>query len=80
MLGQRGDGLSNSLRRRHSEVLDIRDQMKAQQTVTELTAIFVNDMIPVDKKVVQTKEQLIKDVEAFLGDSRSDSSVAVQQP
>ena len=60
---------------------DIRDQMRAQQTASELNAEFLNDVIPVEKKGVQSqsKEQLIKDVEAFLGDGRSESSVAAQQ-
>jgi hypothetical protein len=59
---------------------DIRDQMRAQQTANELNAEFLNDVIPVEKKVGQSKEQLIKDVEAYLGDSKADHDVAVQTP
>jgi hypothetical protein len=58
---------------------DIRDQMKVQQTASELAAEFVNDVIPVEKKLTQSKEQLIKDVETFLGDTKTESSVAAQQ-
>jgi chromosome segregation ATPase len=52
---------------------DIRDQMRAQQTASELNAEFLNDVIPVDKKGVQAQsnEQLIKDVEAYLGNSEN---------
>lgn len=57
---------------------DIRDQMKAQQTASELRAEFLNDVIPVEKKASQSREQVIKDVEAFLGNSESHSSVAAQ--
>jgi hypothetical protein len=58
---------------------DIRDQMKVQQTATELNAEFLNDTIPVDKKVNQSKEQLIREAEAYLGETKSDSSVAAEQ-
>ena len=61
---------------------DIRDQMRAQQTASELRAEFLNDLIPTDKKVSQpqSNEQLIKDVEAYLGDSKPDNSFAAQKP
>jgi chromosome segregation ATPase len=59
---------------------DIRDQMRAQQTASELNAEFLNDVVPVEKKVGQSKEQLIKDVEAYLGETKSDNNFAAQQP
>ena len=56
-----------------------RKQMKAQQTASELAAEFLNDNIPVEKKAAApSQEQLIKDVEAFLGESRPDSNLAAQ--
>jgi chromosome segregation ATPase len=58
---------------------DIRNQMKVQQTATELTGEFINDTIPVDKKMTESKEQLIKDAEAYLGESKTDNSVAADQ-
>jgi hypothetical protein len=59
---------------------DIRDQMSAQQTASELTAEFLNDTIPVaQQKVVPSKEQVIKQVEAYLGDDKADSHVAAQK-
>jgi hypothetical protein len=63
-----------------STLADIRDQMRAQQTASELNAEFLNDVIPVDKKVGQSREQLIKEVEAYLGESQADTSVAAQKP
>src|SRR5438552_12681879 len=59
---------------------DIRDQMKVMQTASELHAEFLNDTIPVDKKVTQSREQLIQAAEEYLGDSKAESSVAVQKP
>ena len=58
---------------------DIRDQMRAQQTASELAGEFLNDVIPVDKKVSQSKDQLIKDVETYLRDGQADRSFAAQQ-
>jgi chromosome segregation ATPase len=60
---------------------DIRDQMRAQQTASELTAEFLNDSIPVAQpKTVPSKDQVIKQVEAYLGDDKAESSVAQQEP
>jgi hypothetical protein len=61
---------------------DIRDQMRAQQTASELNAEFLNDVIPVERKgaQAQSKEQLIKDVEVYLGETKSENNVAAQQP
>ena len=59
---------------------DIRDQMRAQQTASELTAEFLNDTIPVaQQQAVPSKDQVIKQVEAYLGDDKADSSVAAQK-
>lgn len=59
---------------------DIRDQMRAQQTASELTAEFLNDAIPVaQQNIVPSKDQVIKQVEAYLGDEKADSSVAAQK-
>ena len=58
---------------------DIRDQMRAQQTASELEGQFLNDLIPVATKVTQSKDQLIKDVETYLGDGQADRSFAAQQ-
>jgi hypothetical protein len=59
---------------------DIRDQMRAQQTASELRAEFLNDTIPVaQQKTVPSKDQLIKQVEAYLGDDKADSDVAAQK-
>ena len=44
-----------------------------------LAGEFLNDVIPVDKKVSQSKDQLIKDVETYLGDGQADRSFAAQQ-
>ena len=58
---------------------DIRDQMRVQQTATELNAEFINDSIPVDNKMTQSKEQVIKEAEAYLGEPKADNSVAAEQ-
>jgi hypothetical protein len=57
---------------------DIRDQMRAQQTVSELNAEFFPDTIPVETKVAPSKDNVIKAVEAYLGDSKPESSFASQ--
>ena len=59
---------------------DIRDQMRAQQTASELCGEFLNDTIPVDKKVTQSKDQVIQAAEEYLSESSPASSVAVQKP
>jgi chromosome segregation ATPase len=54
---------------------DIRDQMRAQQTAYELHAEIFSDTLPAETaKVVPSKDNVIKAVEAYLGDS----SVAAQ--
>jgi len=68
------------LSRIKATLADIRDQMRAQQTASELRAEFLNDAIPVaQQKTVPSKEQVIKQVEAYLDDDKADSSVAAQK-
>ncbi|HLJ95709.1 MAG TPA: hypothetical protein VKU02_21210 [Gemmataceae bacterium] len=62
-----------------SRLEDIRDQMRAQQTASELAAEFFPDNPPADTaKVVPSKDNVIKAVEAYLGDSKPDANLAAQ--
>lgn len=58
---------------------DIRDQMRVQQTASELNAEFFPDTIPAEVKVVPSKDHVIKAVEEYLGDSKPDNSVAAER-
>jgi peptidoglycan hydrolase CwlO-like protein len=58
---------------------DIRDQMRAQQTAYELHAELFPDTNPVEPKAIApSKDNVIKAVEAYLGDDKADSSFAAQ--
>jgi hypothetical protein len=55
-------------------------QTRSQFHASELTAEFLNDTIPVaQQQSAPSKDQVIKQVEAYLGDDKADSSVAAQK-
>jgi chromosome segregation ATPase len=57
---------------------DIRDQMRAQQTASELNAEFFPDTIPAETKIVPSKDNVIRAVEAYLGDGKPDTNFTAQ--